>query len=639
MSPDTLDLRAIVSRIVDDASDRLAADAVAFWLRGGDGSELHLAFAVGFQDPQTALYLAHRPASRLRDWLVGRRLPAMATLKRSDVAGDRAWLQAEGIQALLAVPVVADGQSLGVLAAFRRRRPFTVGSLARAGGLVAAATPAVHAAWRLREQRERAERAETLLAIAQALATTSDPASVLGQIGRHAARAVGAAACDVRLWAVRDPVEPPPASALVVPIARDREIIGRLTLTGPPPSGWMPGAVELATAIAAQIALVAGPGRFQAGAAVTEPGAARQKQTQGETLRALADLAGGAAHHLNNLLTIVVGRVQLVLRSTDDERLLRPLTIVERAARDGAEVVRRLQQFSRMRPVAQPRPVSLDALVGEVLATVPGGGPGGRAAAARIDVESRAGGVPPVAGDAAALREALANIVHNAVDAMPGGGRLVIETQAAGGVVTVTVSDTGVGMSDTVQVRAQEPFFTTKGVKATGLGLSVAYGIVRSHGGDVTIRSAEGAGTTVTVTLPAATDTAEPPPPTPCAARGLNVLLVDDESDVRDALADMLVSHGHAVSTASGGEEALAFVEREPGLDLILTDLVMPGMTGWEVAAAAKARRPHVAVGLVTGWGEPLESADAQRGGIDFVLDKPVTLETLHAALARVRRR
>ena len=255
----------------------------------------------------------------------------------------------------------------------------------------------------------------------------------------------------------------------------------------------------------------------------------------------------------------------------------------------------------------------------------------------KIEVETQFSGVSPVAGDPAALREALTNIVLNAVDAMPDGGRLGIDTRMSDNTVTVAVSDTGVGMSDSVQFRAQEPFFTTKGVKATGLGLSVAYGIVRSHGGDVTIRSAEGVGTTVTLMLPRSVvmTASEPDTPPPGALR---ILLVDDETDVRDALADMLVSSGHAVLTASGGEEALAIVEREPRLDLVLTDLVMPGMTGWDVAMGAKARRPQLAVGLITGWGEPMDE-DSSQHEIDFVVDKPVTLEILREALAHVRRR
>jgi signal transduction histidine kinase len=488
---DALDPHLLVRRLADDVLHRLTADAVLVWLHGGDGTELELVHAEGLQDARSALELAHRPSSRLADWLLSRRLPAAVTLRPRELTGDRAWLAAEGAHSLLAVPVIAAGTPpLGILAAFRRRRPFPVGCLARAAALAGAAAPALHAAQRLDEMRRRAERAETLLAVTRILGVATDLDVALEDVGRRTASALGAVRCAVRLG-----ITPAPRTAagseLVVPIARQQDVIGTLTLDGPPRGGWIPEAVDLATAIAAQIALAADHARLAAGTA---------RPAEGETLRALADLAAGAAHHLNNLLTIVVGRVQLVLRSAPDPAISRPLAIVEQAARDGAEVVRRLQQFSRIGPVIHPRPVDLDAVVRDVLAA----DVAGRRDGAPIAVEARYGEVPPVSGDAAALREALANIVQNAVDAMPDGGRLVAVTDVTDAAVLVAVSDTGAGMTDDVQRRAAEPFFTTKGVKATGLGLSVAYGIVRSHGGDVAIRSAAGVGTTVTVTLPRA---------------------------------------------------------------------------------------------------------------------------------------
>jgi GAF domain-containing protein len=229
MSADTLDLRLVVRRLVDDARERLAADAVGVWLRGGDGSELVLSVAVGFELPETTLRLAHRPSGRVGDWLVARRLPAAATLKRSEVSGDRAWLAAENIHALLAVPLTAESVPVGILAAFRRERPFPVGYLARAAGMAAMAAPAVHAAQQLEEQRARAERAETLLAVADTLAATSDLDAAMDQIARRTANALGAARCEVRLLRPTDAVDGPAAAAaaaLVVPIARKGDVIG-----------------------------------------------------------------------------------------------------------------------------------------------------------------------------------------------------------------------------------------------------------------------------------------------------------------------------------------------------------------------------------------------------------------------------
>jgi signal transduction histidine kinase len=157
-----------------------------------------------------------------------------------------------------------------------------------------------------------------------------------------------------------------------------------------------------------------------------------------------------------------------------------------------------------------------------------------RAHAREIVVESRLAPLPQIPGDPAALREMLTNLVLNAIDALPQGGRLGVETSVVGGTVVVTVSDTGVGMPEEVRLRVHEPFFTTKGVKATGLGLSVAFGIARRHGGDLAIQSEVGRGTIVRVTLP--------PPGPPTHGRALRILLVDDEEDVGEAVAEMFAS-------------------------------------------------------------------------------------------------
>jgi GAF domain-containing protein/anti-sigma regulatory factor (Ser/Thr protein kinase) len=364
----------------------------------------------------------------------------------------------------------------------------------------------------------------------------------------------------------------------------------------------------------------------------------QRKLVQGETLRALGELAGGAAHHLNNLLTIVVGRIQLLRRIVDEERLTRPLEIIERAAKDGAEVVRRLQQFAGMRRTAEPRTVDLGQIVKDVLEMTRGRWQdAARAHGAEIAVESRVAPLPPIPGDPAALREMLTNIVLNSVDALPRGGRLTVEAAAVEDAVVLAVTDTGVGMSEDVRLRAHEPFFTTKGVRATGLGLSVAFGIARRHGGELVIQSEEGRGTAVRITLPVPAGSA--PAATPAAAlprRPLRILLVDDEEEVRDALAEMLATRGHSVVPASGGAEALRRVDEDATLDLVLTDLVMPAMTGWELAGAVKARRPRLPVGVVTGWGDVPETTPGARLPVDFVLSKPVTLEALDDAVGRL---
>ncbi len=427
---------------------------------------------------------------------------------------------------------------------------------------------------------------------------------------------------------------------LGLPVKIRDTVLGVLALTTTSPRRYSVEELAYLGSFADHAAIALDNARLYADAqrALSDLRIMQRRMVQGETLRALGELAGGAAHHLNNLLTIVVGRIQLLRRSVHEDRLVRPLEIVERAAKDGAEVVRRLQQFAGMRRTLEPRTVDLNHIVRTVLEISrnrwqdPARAPG-----TEIAVESQLTPVPEIPGDATALREMLTNLVLNAVDALPRGGRIAVETSVGENTVTLTVVDTGVGMSEEVRLRAHEPFFTTKGVKATGLGLSVAFGITRRHGGELTLHSEPGHGTTVRVTLP------RPAAPTPPAApasllpqRPLRILLVDDEEEVRRALAEMLTAQGHTVLTASGGPDALSLLEEDAGVDLVVTDLVMPVMSGWELAAAMRARWPALPVGVITGWGELPETTLGLQAPVDFVLSKPVTLDALDDALGRL---
>jgi len=256
----------------------------------------------------------------------------------------------------------------------------------------------------------------------------------------------------------------------------------------------------------------------------------------------------------------------------------------------------------------------------------------------RIDTALDLGAIQPVAGELAPLREVLMNLVLNAIDAMPGGGRLGVRTWADGQGVHCDVSDSGAGMPEEVRQRALDPFFTTKGPKSTGLGLSVTYGIIQRHNGKLEIDSAPGRGTTVHVTLPSAGGAAVVPAsstPEPASPIHLRVLLVDDEPEVRSALADMLATSGHTTFQAAGGREALAWLEAGQPVDLVLTDLGMPGMTGADVARAVRGRWPHLRLGLMTGWDETEGLVGETSGLVDFVIAKPFKLQALLDAYAR----
>ena len=218
-------------------------------------------------------------------------------------------------------------------------------------------------------------------------------------------------------------------------------------------------------------------------------------------------------------------------------------------------------------------------------------------------------------------------LLHNAVDAMPRGGTITIRTGLDAGRGTVSVSDTGVGMSETVRRRAFEPFFSTKGETGLGLGLSMVYGVMARHGGDSTIDSEEGRGTTVTLRLPTAGEGA----PAPLAAAETDrpqVLLVDDDETVRTAVGDMLRGAAYAVTLAGSGLEGIAKVrEREGAYDLVITDLGMPDVPGWEVVEAVKQVDATTPVVILSGFDRARATRRARELGVDLVISKPFDIQ------------
>jgi len=363
--------------------------------------------------------------------------------------------------------------------------------------------------------------------------------------------------------------------------------------------------------------------------------ATQAQLVRGETLSAIGKLASGMAHHLNNLFAVILGRLETLLVKVPDQEARRYLEIVQRAAQDGAEVVRRVQRFSRVQPVSRTVPVDLNQLAQEVLElTRPRWHNEALLRQIRVDTALDLGAIRPVAGELAPLREVLMNLLLNGIDAMPGGGRLILKTWMTGPDVHCSVSDTGAGMSEEVRHRALDPFFTTKGPKSTGLGLSVTYGIVQRHNGKLEIESTPGRGTTVTITLPAMGTTMPAPAASPALATPsqLRVLIVDDEPEVRSALADMLGIAGHTAFQAAGGREALAWLEAGQPVDLVLTDMGMPGMMGSEVARAIRGRWPHLKIGLMTGWDETEGLVADATSIVDFTLAKPFELKALTRA-------
>lgn len=374
--------------------------------------------------------------------------------------------------------------------------------------------------------------------------------------------------------------------------------------------------------------------------ALAEIKATQAQIIQQERLSALGQMASGIAHDFNNTLVPILGYSQLLQLNpkllADEPRTREYLALIETAAGDAASVVSRLQQFYRPREgnesfgavdlnrvaeqavrLTQPRWKSQAQGQGSTIAV-------------QTDLDLQ---LPPVAGNESALREALTNLIFNAVDAMPQGGTITVRTRRTGESAQLEVQDTGSGMTEAVRLRCLEPFFSTKGQRGTGLGLAMVFGIAQRHGGSLNVESELGRGTTFTLNIPLHVPASKPDPAavTQERERSLQVLVIDDEPMVRDLVAQALELDGHKTQTASKGDEGLRrFLEGV--FDLVVTDMAMPGMNGDQVAKLLKQSSPHTPVILLTGFGEFLEKKDLPF--VDVVLPKPVDLHGLRKAVA-----
>ena len=372
--------------------------------------------------------------------------------------------------------------------------------------------------------------------------------------------------------------------------------------------------------------------------ALQELEASQQLMVQAERLSALGEMAAGVAHDFNNLLAVVVGRAELLLKAGQAPAVSRDIQIIRQAAWDGAQTVRRIQEFTRTRQTRPAGRVDIPELLRDVVELTRGRWKDeGQSLGVSYEVRVEGASPLPVTGIAAELREVFMNLLINGLDAMPGGGQFVFHVSTDGEMVQVAAADTGCGMSEETRRRVLEPFFTTKGARGTGLGLAVSFGIVKRHGGTIEIESRLGSGSTFIVRLPVSKEEPAAPAeaPAPPVARRGHVLVVDDEAEIRSVLRDILTSVGHTVVVAASGEEALAHCERE-AMDVILADISMPGMSGWDVAAACRQRFPHVPLGFVTGWGDRLNPEETKRAGIRFVLSKPFAPADVQAVVAEV---
>ncbi|CAO4181216.1 histidine kinase [Methylorubrum populi] len=360
-----------------------------------------------------------------------------------------------------------------------------------------------------------------------------------------------------------------------------------------------------------------------------------------QRLEAVGQLTSGVAHDFNNLLTVIAGNIEFLERVVTDERSKRRLDLMRGAAARGANLTAQLLAFSRRQRLV-PTPVGLNRTVvsmRDLLQSSIGGA---------IQIETTLqDGLWPALVDATQIELVILNLAINARDAMAVGGRLTIETANVtvrdrptrperpqpGEYVMIAVSDTGTGMAPEVLARVFEPFFTTKVVgKGSGLGLAQVYGFVKQSGGGIRIDTAPGEGTSIKVYLPRVegaedggavaagpVDCARTHPPGSAPA----LLVVDDDAGVREVTATRLSEAGYAVREAASGLQALAALEADPCVDLVVLDFAMPGMNGAETATEIRKRWPAIPVLFVTGFADTAALAEAGMGGADAVVLKP----------------
>jgi len=452
-------------------------------------------------------------------------------------------------------------------------------------------------------------------------------------------------------------------SLVLAPLLVESKVFGVLVSARRAPEGFSSGECEFLRQLSEHVGLAAHQTQLYTALqqAYDDLRQTQQAVMQQERLRALGQMASGIAHDINNAISPVALYTESLL---ENEPTLSPrardyLATIQRAVDDVAQTVARMREFYRQRePQLLLAPVQVNALVEQVIGLSRARWsdmPQQRGIVVRVVTELEAD-LPDVMGVESEIREALVNLVFNAVDAMPEGGVLTLRTYArprpngsapgaGANQVSIEVCDTGIGMSDDTRRRCLEPFFTTKGERGTGLGLAMVYGVMQRHSGDVEVQSALGKGTTVRLGFSVAgREEVEPAAPdsAPAVLSGLRILVIDDDPMLTKSLRDILQTDGHTVVITHGGQEGIdtfkaSETANEP-FSVVITDLGMPHVDGRRVARSIKNASPHTPVILLTGWGQRLVAEGDVPEHVDRVLNKPPKLRELREALAHCLR-
>jgi signal transduction histidine kinase/DNA-binding response OmpR family regulator len=538
------------------------------------------------------------------------------------------------------------------------------------------------AAERLTRENERREATERRLEaqlqrmslldhITRAVAERQDLGSIFQVVIANVERSLPAEACWIGLSAPetealssgselryepdleRCPVFLPPAlaqrglrSLVIAPLRVEADVLGVVLAGRRETDGFSSADCEFLRQLSEHVALAVRQGQLRESlrAAYDDLRRSQQAALQQERLSALGQMASGIAHDINNAISPATLYLETLLRSDGalSAQARQHIPLVLRSMEDVASTVARMREFYRPREAELAlAPLDLNAIIGQVVELTRARWsdmPQQRGVVITVSTELSKG-LPPAAGVESEIREALTNLIFNAVDAMPEGGTLTIRTASAGQRTVLEVADTGIGMDEETCRRCLEPFFTTKGERGTGLGLAMVYGVVKRHTAEMHIDSAPGRGTRIRITFPASRGS------TSIAPRGeasavvcppLRILLIDDDPLVLRSLKDALEAEGHTITAANdardGVEKFRAALAANP-FAIVITDLGMPHLDGRGVARAVKEASPATPLILLTGWGQSHDPSGGLPPGVDRVLGKPPKLRELREAL------
>ena len=360
-----------------------------------------------------------------------------------------------------------------------------------------------------------------------------------------------------------------------------------------------------------------------------------------EKMKILGELSSATAHNLNNILSVIMGKTQLLQRRLENTPYRRDLEMLLRAAEDGANSIRRLQEYSSSGKISgEPETININVLIQEVVDIArPRFENEAQSHGIHYDLDLSFGEVKPFSGDATTMREVMLNLINNALDAMPGGGKLSIQTTLKEDQILIFVSDTGSGIDPDISAKIFEPFYTTKGNKGNGLGLSIAAEIIEKHDGKIYVDSIPEKGSIFMIELPASGEEILPKAPAPELFNPMDykVLLVENKTIVRETLAEMLEDEGCEVRAVSNANEALAEFQKAP-CDVVFANLSMPVVNGVELAEKLKDIDPTIPVFIITGWTQLDESLLASEI-IDGLIKKPFNMERIRQEILPVMSR